>query len=111
MFVNNFLLPLILTILVEGLVGFLMGYKNKQLMQVIAAANAITNPFMNFIAVFILYLGLQEFFYWLILPLELLLIPIEWIILSYAIPDKRSEMLKLSAIMNISSFVIGLVIF
>jgi len=80
-------------------------------MLVIAAANAITNPFMNFIALLILYLGLQEFFYWFILPLELLLIPIEWSILSYALPNKKKELLKLSTVINISSYMIGLVVF
>lgn len=111
MLVNNFLLPLILTILIEGTAALLMGYRNKQLMVVIAAVNTITNPFMNFTSVLILYFGLQEFFYWFILPLELLLIPVEWIILNYAIPGKKKELLKLAAVMNIFSYMIGLVIF
>ena len=111
MLINSFFLPLVLTIFLEGITAFLMGYRDKQLMLLIVVVNAITNPLMNLMAVLILYLGMQEFFYWFILPMELLLIPVEWMILAYAIPQKKKELLKLSVVMNIFSFVIGLLVF
>jgi hypothetical protein len=110
MLVNNLLLPLLLTIVIELTVAYLMGYKDKQSLQIVVIVNVMTNPFVNFITMVLAYFDLNEFLYWFILPLELLLIPIEWMILNYAIPHKRKAFLKLSAAMNISSFVIGLLI-
>jgi hypothetical protein len=111
MWINSFLLPLVLTIFIEGTAAFLLGYRDKQTLQMVTVVNLITNPFMNFISVLLAYFGIGRFFYWFILPLELLLIPVEWLILSYAMPKKKKELLKLSAAMNIISFTIGLLLF
>lgn len=88
----------------------MLGYRDKQLILIIVLVNMLTNPFMNFIAILLIYLGLQEFFYYLILPLELLLIPVEWMILSYALPGRKKQLFVLSAVMNSFSFIIGLLV-
>ncbi|HYE09574.1 MAG TPA: hypothetical protein VEF53_05295 [Patescibacteria group bacterium] len=111
MWINSFLLPLVLTIFIEGAAAFLLGHRDRQTLQMVTIVNVVTNPFMNLISLLLAYYGLGRFFYWFILPLELLLIPVEWLILSYAMPHKKKELLKLSAVMNSISFVIGLLIF
>lgn len=110
MLVNNFLLPLLITIIIEVLVALLLNYREGRLLLLIIVVNLMTNPLMNFISILIYQLGLSAFFYEIIILLEVLLIPLEWQLLSYAFPDKKKELFKLSAMMNLCSFTLGLVL-
>lgn len=110
MLISRFILPLLVTILIEGAVAYGMGYRNRDSMIMVALVNTITNPFLNFTAILLAYYGFQNYFYWVILPLELLVIPIEGFLLGYAIPGQR-RFYTLSIIMNTASFLLGLWIF
>jgi len=109
MLVNSFVLPLAATILIEGSAAYAIGFRERQFVLVMILVNLITNPFMNFIVVLLAYLQMSSYLYWIILPLELVLIPVEYSLLSYAIPQRKKELLRLSAVMNLTSFAVGLI--
>ena len=113
MIFTNLLIALFLTIIVEEIIVFLLGFRTKNMFLVIALINVITNPIANYLIL------LNNTFLFIkpslliIIPLEMLIIFAEWKILKYAFPENQNKIsyLTLSIIMNLSSFIIGIIIF
>ena len=109
MVISNIFLPLLLTVSIEGLIAYGMGWRGQRFFKALLAVNALTNPSINLVSLLIRTLEGGSLFFPVILALEVLVIPAEWFLLSRMLPQKAG-LLRLSFIMNISSFLIGMVI-
>ena len=107
----DFLIALLLTIVVEWCVVFLFGYRNKNVFLVVAMINLVTNPLLNYIILVIQYLNLFQINMPVFFIIELLVILAEWRLLIYAINENDKKLLILSVVMNLASFISGLVLF
>ena len=98
---------LILTILVEVLVAFILGYRKKDLLNVILV-NIITNPIVTTIPVYFnVEYGLQERNISLLI-LELLTLFTEGFIYKKYMDKRNINLYLLSLILNGSSYLLGL---
>lgn len=99
---------LIITIIIEVVVALIIGIKNKKYIINIILVNILTNPMVNSISVYF------NFYYSImagdvsILILEILAFMIEAYI--YKLTKVSKYPIKLSLILNISSYLIGLLI-
>ena len=99
---------LIITIIIEVVVALIIGIKNKKYIINIILVNILTNPMVNSISVYFnFYYGIMA---WdiSILILEILAFMIEAYI--YKLTKVSKYPIKLSLILNISSYLIGLLI-
>ena len=100
---------LILTILIEGLIAFILGYRKKDLLNVILV-NIVTNPIVVTIPVYFnVKYGVFERNISLII-LELLTLFIEGFIYFKCLKRKKINPFLLSLILNFSSYFIGIFI-
>ena len=111
MIIISFLTALILTILIEGTVVFLLGYRNKNIFLVVSLVNVITNPVANYIVMISNIFNIIKPNISLVIILEVLIVYFEWKILEYALPgQEKQSYLILSIIMNIASFFTGIIL-
>jgi hypothetical protein len=112
MIIISLLSTLILTILIEETVIFLLGYRNKNTFLVVASVNVITNPIANYIVMTNKIFNIIKPDISLVIILEVLIVYIEWKILEYALPNQEKQSyLTLSIIMNLASFLTGIILF
>ncbi len=97
----RYIIPLILTLIVELFVVYLLGFRDKKLFLLIFTVNILTNPLLNFI-VYTYYFTFIE-----ILGLELLVVIVEGAFLKYT-HAKKLPYYRLAFVANASSFLIGL---
>ena len=110
--ISSFIVALFLTLLIEIFIAFILGYKDKTSIAIIALINIITNPLLNYLIIINNQLNLIKYNLIFLLVLEISIIFIEWGILVYSIKSKNSKQLfVLSLIMNFTSFIIGLLLF
>jgi len=103
-----FLIALILTIITELAVAFTLGYRKKDFLGAVVLINLMTNPAANWIFLVLGYLALAN---WpALIIIEIAVVLIEWKLLSITFKEKKREFLRLSVIMNASSFGLGLVL-
>ncbi len=108
----NLILTLFLTIAIECFIAFLMCYRDKIFLLIIILINIITNPILNYLILLNNQLNFLKNTFTIVLFFEILIIFIEWGILIYVFTDKdRKELLLLSLIINLISFLLGLIIF
>jgi len=100
------IIPLILTIIIEAIVAFIMGYRDKNSQLAILATNCLTNTSLNF-----LILILPKVDNILIAILEITVVFIEWAILMHLLEKQKLPLLILSIAINATSFLIGLLLF
>jgi len=103
------LIYLAATIIIEVFVAFLIGYRKKDFLIIVALGSVITNPVLNvliLIYVFITYSYIP--FLWLII-LEVIVVYVEFGILYYVFKNKHSvkELLIVSFVINSASFITG----
>lgn len=107
--INSFLLPLVLTVAVEGLTAAAFGFRGRYFFLVLALVNVITNPLLNWMLSVIRLLELPGSGYMLLL-LEAGAAAVEWRLLVYAFPGETKRYLVLSAVMNIASYLTGMLV-
>lgn len=88
-----------------------MGYRTWNMVAAVFLINLVTNPAAN-----VIYrVGCR--FHWLpsgfvtLIPLEILIVLVEWPLLSYTFCGRRRQMFILSLAMNSASFLAGLLIY
>lgn len=112
MIIISLLTALIVTILIEETVVFLLGYRNKNTFLVVFLVNIITNPIANYILMINNIFHIIRPNISLVTILEVLIVYIEWKILEYALPNQENQSyLILSIIMNLASFLTGIILF
>ncbi|MBQ9245102.1 hypothetical protein IJ182_02415 [bacterium] len=97
----QYIIPLLLTIIIELTIVYLLGFKNKKLLILVIIANIITNPVLNFIV------GSFSFDFIEILILEAIVVIFEGLFLKL-LYRTNLPYFRLSFIMNASSYLIGL---
>ena len=108
----NLILTLFLTIIIECFVSFLMGYRNKLFLLVIILMNIITNPIFNYLILLNNQFNFLKDTLTITSFFEIFIVLIEGGILIYVFTDKdRKELLLFSLIINLVSFLLGLIIF
>jgi len=107
---NNFLIALFLTTLIEIVVSLFFKIKNKDLFLIIILINLITNPILNyllrinnFLSLFPINIGVFLFF-------EILIILIEWRLLVFTLKLPSRKLFFLSLTMNLCSYIIGFIL-
>lgn len=109
--VNDLLVPLILTIAIECIAAFLMGYRQKLLFLAIFIVNLVTNPFLNFLVMLINYFKIAGLYFYIVIPMEIIIVFAEWGILYYIFHRDKNKFLFLSFMINLSSYLTGLLLF
>ena len=107
----SFLFALSFTILVEVLVGVILGYRDKQSLLSIALVSLFTNPVLNLIFLINDHYNFLTVDVVTILLMELAVVLVEWGLLVFALKSNKWKLLLLSFLMNASSFLVGQVIF
>jgi hypothetical protein len=111
MFVNNLIVALVLTVVLEVLIAILFNYRKKSEISIIVLINIITNPLLNYL------LAVNNYFNWLsinifiLILLEIIVVMVEWLFLRYAIRKNSKKLFLLSVVMNATSFIVGLLLF
>ena len=97
----NYLVPLILTIIIELAVVYLLGIKDNRLLVLVIIANILTNPLLNFVVRHHSHTFMQ------IICLEVIVVITECVFLKYTNRVKLPYF-RLAFIMNAVSYLIGL---
>lgn len=106
----NFILCLVLTIIIEGIVIFIK-YSRWDYVYYSFLCNILTNPMLNLLLYLLVWgLGLEIYLPALIV-LEIIVVIVEAYIYKILCKFSKKEALKLSILLNISSYLIGVVIF
>jgi len=103
----SMLMALVYTILIEGIVATLLGYRKKNEVLAITLINIITNPLLNYILWVCAFFALIEVNVSFIFIMEILVILVEWRLLIFSLKKKSRELFFLSLAMNITSYVLG----
>jgi len=105
------LVALVLTILIEVAVAVVLGYRKKLEIATVVLVNIITNTILNY------FLYASEHFKIIVVNtvmitiLEAIIILVEWQLLRFALRQDSKKLFILSFAMNISSYLIGGLIF
>lgn len=110
-FLFDFVIALSLSILVECAVAFLFGYREINVFFAVAMVNLITNPLLNYSILVVQSLNLFQVNIYVLLILELVVVLAEWRMLLYSVGGSAKKLLILSFVMNLCSFLSGLVLF
>jgi len=108
MLISSFLLPLLLTLIIEILAALVLGYRSKFVLLSIVLVNLITNPLLNYVLWLNSFYHLFEINIISLIVLESVIVLVEGILLTFAIRLKFKSLLFLSFIMNLVSFTIGI---
>ena len=97
------------TLIIEVIIAFLLHYRKKDLLNVLLV-NILTNPLLNSLVIYInYYYGIKARNISLIIS-EIIVIYIEGLIYHKYLKNRRINGYILSLILNISSYLIGLLI-
>ena len=111
MTIGSYLIALALTIVIELLVAYLLGFRNAKSLISVVCVNFISHPIFGYF----LWLNESHAFIPYDLPhviiLEIIITLLEAFLLFFALRQKFITMLWLSLAMNFVSFVSGLLIF
>ncbi|MFA6354198.1 MAG: hypothetical protein WCX12_00740 [Candidatus Paceibacterota bacterium] len=108
---NNFFPALLLTIAVEVLIAVILGFRNKNSIVSVVCVNLITNPILNY------FLWINNAYSFIrvnitiVLFFEILIVFIELLLLTFALRQNVKKMLVLSIVMNLFSYIVGVLIF
>lgn len=108
--INSLLFPLLITILIECMVVFLLGYRERLIYVVVVLANMITNPLLNYLLILVSSLGYAGIYNYIILPLELIVIFSEWRVFCYILKAEQTKLFILSVSVNTVSYLLGLLV-
>lgn len=109
--IYSLLSALVLTVLIELIIAFLLGYRTKSEIIAIICVNLITNPVLNYLLLLNYHFSIIKAEELLVLFLELSVVLVEWRLLVYALQQKSWQLFLLSLVMNSCSYLIGVLIF
>ncbi len=109
--IYSLLSALVLTILIELVVAYFLGYRTKLEIIAIVCINSITNPVLNYLLLLNHHFSIIKAEELLVLFLELAVVLVEWRLLVYALQQKSWKMFLLSMVMNSCSYLMGVLIF
>lgn len=107
---GRYLLALSLTLVIEGGIAYLLGFRKRQYILTLAMINVVTHVILNYLILVLGYLDIDVTFT-LIVILEILVVIVEWLLLIYVFRDPKGRFLITSLLANAMSFFIGLLLF
>ena len=107
---GRFLLPLLLTLAIEGFVAYLCGLRTRQEVLAVAMINVITQPAFNYLLLVLGYLGINVTL-GLVSVLEIPIVFAEWLLLTYVFGASKRRFFVVSFLANTASFLAGIVLF
>jgi len=112
MIILYFLIILLITILIEVPIAWLLGVRKKEEAVGVVLVNVITNPLANYCLITNSRQGFIVENNTAVLILEILVIIIEWRLLSYVWPQRKKYFwLSISLAINLASFLFGFILF
>lgn len=100
---------LLITIVVECGIAFILGYRKRDLLNVLLV-NILTNPLLNSLVIYVnVYYGLK-YRNIVLYILEVIVLIVEGMIYQKYLEKRKINGYLLSLILNVSSYVIGLII-
>jgi hypothetical protein len=106
----KYLLALLLTVVVEGLVAWPFGFRTVRSQLALAMINCLTNPALNLLLLALAWLGVKVTLLPVVL-LELGVVAVEWGLLVYVFGGTKRRLFLLSLTANAASFLAGLLLF
>lgn len=103
----NYLIALGLTLIIESLIGLLVGFRNKKEFAALILVNLVTHPLLHLLFFLNNYLAFLTVNDGIIVLLEILITITEGCLLSLALKKPLKRMLLVSLAMNASSFLLG----
>ena len=104
-----FLIPLGLTILIEGIIAFICGLRTVRELSVVVLTQILTNPIVNY-ALLIIYQKMNAYYYGLYLfVIEIMVLFVETFIYKNCLLTQKISPLRLSILCNLTSFGIGII--
>jgi hypothetical protein len=110
MIVISLISAFLITAIIEFIVAYLMGYRGKDFYIILALVNVITNPLLNYVLLILYFFNLLYYDFAVIIILEILVVLSEWRILSWAMPKQDKSFLLLSIVINVSSYLVGVLL-
>lgn len=107
---TRYLIALLLTVAVEGVVAYLLGFRRREFQLALAAINLVTNPMLNYSLAVLGYLGATVSLR-LVVIFEIVIVFAEWGMLVYTFSEPRKRFLLISIVGNAASFGAGLLLF
>lgn len=105
------ILTTFLTILVESFVAFCLGYKDRKVFICVILVNIITHPLFCFFLYTNSLTGWFKLNYFSIILIELLIVLVEFGLLFFVFQGDWRKWLILSFLMNLGSYLMGIIIF
>ena len=106
----GYLLALFLTLIIEGCVAYVMGFRERKYVLAVAVVNVITHLILNYLLLVLGYLGVTVPLA-LIVILEILVTVAEWQLLVYVFCNPKGRFLVMTLLGNTTSFLLGMLIF
>ena len=106
----GYLLALFLTLIIEGCVAYVMGFRERKYVLAVAVVNVITHLILNYLLLVLGYLGVNVPLA-LVIILEVLVVVAEWQLLTYIFHNPKGRFLALALLGNTTSFLLGMLIF
>ena len=107
---GRYVLALLLTVAIEGAVAWLFGFRKGRALLAVAMINCITNPDLNFLLLFLAWLGVEVRLP-LVVLLETQVVVVEWGLYVYVFGHPKGRLFLLSLAANAFSFLAGLLLF
>ena len=108
--IGRYLASLLLTLVVEGAVAYLLGFRKIHFFLVLTLINVITNRILNYLLLVLGFLGIEVTLIRVFL-LEIVAVIAEWQLLAYVFGGPLKRFLILSALANAASFLTGVLLF
>lgn len=109
--IEAYLIALLLTLVIEFLVVYIIGFKDKKSLISVICVNIISHPILCYILWINMTVMLFKVNYFSVIILEVIVVILEASLLSFALRKKFTTMIMISFAMNFVSFVAGLLIF
>ncbi len=107
---GRLLIALLLTVAIEGGVAWLLGFRTASSQLAMAMINCVTNPALNYVLLVLAWRGVSVTIP-LLIPLEVLVVMVEWELLVYVFEKPKRRLFTLSLVANTASFLAGLLIY
>lgn len=101
------LTALALTVVIEGVLAFVLGVRTKYGQLVVLLTNVITNPLLNAVMTVVSFYISPTVYYWFLVPLEFLVVFVEGRIYKNTLSVKMNPYL-LSSLLNAGSCLLGM---
>ena len=104
----NYTIAFLMTIMLETVVAWLLGYRRRQELACVVAVNVFSHPLLNFFVWIAATWLLSPFDFLEMLLLEAGVVTVEWRLMCFALPHhSRTGLFFLSLVMNGVSYTAG----